>query len=609
MAGFNKLPVDLFLNVDNEVQFGTTTSSEGTGGLSVPDTHIGSITRGFGPVGDAAFNVGRWEGYDQKKKNSLLSAGRRLDYAAYRAAHRSQIDIEPFDDSSNVQDLRRATDAADSLMGFPTQTSVAIASVRTRSATSFAKLGEMFGADAQLLPGLTFAKLLENILVDDAPEEGPDTPRLAQRRATATPMKWSYQVVGLESLVRAIGSAPQQISPKQLIEAAKGAQNEQVSIPLKVGLEAKLAWVNTAFEEVDLGAVKFTPGPNATLALNARAAMDFGADGLPLELSNIKLDPSRATLSSMARMEDFSVLVFKAIEISFRSVSFEMSADGRKQFDTDIADVQLTGPLAFINQLSNILGGLGNQYGIETKISPANVKISQTLHFPPGGGQPLFIGPAMVTNLSLSWGLMIPLSGRDVLSASFALSSREQPLTIYVPPWYGGRAYLYMEVTTRGMRMLEFSMEYGAYVPIEWSIAKGHAGLMAGIYYSVQYSPSGGIVVLRAFVKAFANLSVAGLIHFCGLILITLEKEEGSGNSLVGTTTVRVSIKIAFVRYSYSFSATQREKQSGGGQSMLASAGLSRAEEMEQAPSHAPFDGSFSADRFDAFRRVVAGYV
>jgi len=214
-----------------------------------------------------------------------------------------------------------------------------------------------------------------------------------------------------------------------------------------------------------------------------------------------------------------------------------------------------------------------------------------------------------VTYLSLSWGLMIPLSGRDVLSASFALSSREQPLTIYVPPWYGGRAYLYMEVTTRGMRMLEFSMEYGAYVPIEWSIAKGHAGLMAGIYYSVQYSPSGGIVVLRAFVKAFANLSVAGLIHFCGLILITLEKEEGSGNSLVGTTTVRVSIKIAFVRYSYSFSATQREKQSGGGQSMLASAGLSRAEEMEQAPSHAPFDGSFSADRFDAFRRVVAGYV
>ena len=83
----------------------------------------------------------------------------------------------------------------------------------------------------------------------------------------------------------------------------------------------------------------------------------------------------------------------------------------------------IKGALEFINQLSKILGGLGGDSGMDVDISPARVRISQTLRFPPKEGDPLFIGPAQVINLALGWAVMIPLSGRDVLSVSFALSS------------------------------------------------------------------------------------------------------------------------------------------------------------------------------------------
>jgi hypothetical protein len=467
----------------------------------------------------------------------------------------------------------------------------------------------MFGADAQILPGLTFADLFRNIIVTDG-ETNADGVRIATEPNTSVPMQWSFRVVGIDDLMRALGTAPGQVNLKDLIEAAKSGQDEELSIPVKFGIEAGLNWTNRAFEPVDLGAVKFTPKGDTVLELNALASMDSGFDGLPLDFSNFKLNPARATLTSHAQMTNFTVEVFGAIELDFRSVSFEMGSDGQKSFNTDIADVRLIGPLAFVNQLSKAFGGLGGGYGIDIDISPANVRIGQTLRFPKEEGQPLFIGPAQVTNLTLTWGVKIPLSGRDVLSASFALSSRENPLTIFVPPWYGGRAYMYLEVTTGGIRLLEFSMEYGALIPVTWGgIAKGEAGVMAGIFYSVQRTAVGGSVTLRAFVKAFANLSVAGLIHFSGLIYIALE--DSGGKSLKGTCTVTVSIKIGFIRYSYSFTAEREEKQGGTSSEniLLQFDATDAPNEMLSPAAFAPFPEEMSVERINAFHRIVSAYV
>jgi hypothetical protein len=611
------IPEDLFAAIDNEVRFGRSASSDATGGLAVPDTHTSTINRPVGPLGDATFNPRRWPGYADKK--AAIESARRLDYAAYRLRHRPAMDAEPFDASQSAADVEALATAAVSLMGFAVRV-MAFADAAASSPSPQLNLGDMFGADAQILPGLRFQDVFGEVPVSPAAGGSPSSEK------SADPLAWNFRVTGIDWLIELIGSGPGKLSMAELLEIAQAqTQNAETSRPIPFGLEASLDWTNTVFKSKEIGPIVFNPDSSTTMRIAARASMDLGLEGLPLNLSELKLDPARARVTSKASLTSFSVLIFKAIEVFFNEVSFTMAADGRKDFRTDIKDVQLTGPLAFINQLSKMLGGLGKELGIDIDISPARVKIGQTVRFPPDGKTPLFLGPAQITNLALSWGLMIPLIGRDVLTVSFALSSRERPMTIYVPPWYGGKAYILMELTTRGVKMLEISMEYGAIIPIRWGPASGEASIMAGIFYGVvrSHDPQGnligGSVTFRAFVKAVANLDIAGIIHFEGLISISLTHQtEGQRQLIIGETLVQVSIKIGFVRFSYSFSARHvDERRNEGTGSLLSGPMYSSAGLLDCSPTIQPaeigdrqlFDSSFEGARRKAFERIVAGYV
>ena len=613
------IPDSLFDAIDNEVRFGRSASSDSTGGLAVPDTHVSTLTRRVGPLGDATFNPGRWEGF-AKKKQSLQTA-QRLDYAAFRLAQGRLLDTEPFDKAKSQADLQALAAAAVAVMGFTTPAVVSHAAVAVQTtSTPQLNLGDLFGGNAQVLPGIRFADLFDDIPVIDS--AGGST--LANTDRAAEPLKWNFRVTGIDWLLDLIGSGPGQISMQQLIGIAQNhGQSFETSRPLPFGLEASLDWSNTSFNDKPLGPLVFKKTDTTEMRIAARASMDLGLQGLPENLADLKIDPSQARLTSRASLQNFSLLIFSAIEIVFNDVSFTMASDGRKEFKTDIKDVVLQGPLAFVNQLSKLLGGLGNGLGIDIDVSPARIKIGQTIRVPAAGDQPLFVGPAQIINLAFSWGLMIPLIGRDVLTVSFALASREKPMLIYVPPWYGGKAHILMELTTRGVKLLEFSMEYGALIPVRWGIASGEASLTAGIFYSVervvnaQQQLTGGRVILRAFVKAAANVDVAGIIHFGGLISISLSQEDGSdGKRIIGESRVEVSIKIGFVRISYSFSATHVDERRNASAELLSLPAMSSsAPDTMDCASTIP--QANTGDRFlfgpdfnqDAFKRIVAAYV
>ena len=364
--------------------------------------------------------------------------------------------------------------------------------------------------------------------------------------------------------------------------------------------------------------------------MNALARVDLGAAGLPADLSALKIEPGKAQISARAEMRSFEITLFDAVQVGFERVTFSLSPDGGKDMSVEIGSVNFIGPLAFIGQLSKMLSGLGNELGIQTDLTPQRVVISQTLRFPATDGEPLFIGPAQVMHLALGWSLMIPLLGRDVLSIGLAVSSREQPLTIYVPPWYGGKAHALIELTTRGIRMMEISMEYGALVPISWGIASGSASLTAGIFYAATSNGANdGSVTFQAFVKAAADLTVAGIIQFTGLIYIALGYYGTPGRQVIqGIASVSVSIKIGFVRISYSFTAVH-EQESGHAQQARREPGPHFFEEAYAddviapvaiptcAPAALP-PGPFgdvavfsklTKSRQAAYERILAGYV
>ena len=189
-----------------------STSSETTGGLSVPDTHVSTLTKRFGPVGDATFNVERWSGYQDKKPR--LAAANRLDYAAFRVAYRGQIDKEPFDKSRKQSDIDALQASATTLMGFaPVPTMQAsdvrahLASVSTPAVGGSLNLGDLFGAGAQLLPGLSFKDLFRAIAMRDTSSAKDVTapaaaaPAAAAAPKAADPLQWKFRVTGIDWLL------------------------------------------------------------------------------------------------------------------------------------------------------------------------------------------------------------------------------------------------------------------------------------------------------------------------------------------------------------------------------------------------------------------------
>ena len=124
--------------------------------------------------------------------------------------------------------------------------------------------------------------------------------------------------------------------------------------------------------------------------------------------------------------------------------------------------------------------------------------------------------------------------------------------------------------------------------------------------------------------KAAADLSVAGIIQFCGLIYIALSRISSSTQKIIqGVATVSVSIKIGFVRISYSFSAVHEEVSSDS-EAFVANAAAAQVTFAAGVPrvmgtyssigsgvpssDGLPFGPSFKRDRRRAFERVLAGY-
>lgn len=609
------IPDNLFLGIDNEVRFGRSQSSEGVGGLSVPDTHLSTVNRKHGPVGDATFNEGRWRGYVGQSK-SRIQAAQRLDYAAFAQKTRPHHDLIPFD-SSRDQNLRDAlVSDARQLMGIAVAPAAAFSAPDISGVVPGLKLGDLFGPNAQILPGLNFQDIFQDVALGSAPGN------VAGERA-AVPPTWTLRTVGIEWLADVLNGISS-ISLPDLIGLLRQGLKPSLpgDEPLSLGVEASLQWSNDVFKDVTVGPVKFIPSQGETrIAINARARIDLGKVAIPLDSAAFELSPGKPKVAARAEMTSFSVVIFSAMDIKFSNVAFEIFEDGHKDFAVQIKSVDLLPPLDFISQLAKIFGGLGDS-SVHIVPTPQQIRIWQTLQFPSGGSGPLFMGPAQISNLSLGWSVTIPLSGRDVLAVGFSVSTREKPLTIYVPPWYGGKAYALIETTTRGCRLVEVSMEYGALIPITWGIATGQASLTAGIFYMLQRNDpaNSGTVILRAFAKAAANLSVAGIIDFSGLIFIAMERIAAAQKILRGTAEVSVSIKIGFVRISYSFSAVHEEVSGNEEGFVAADVTIAPATELVvpsgtvtrigggQPSDGKPFGRTFTKGRRQAFERVLAGY-
>lgn len=520
----------LFDSLKSGVSFGKAKTTEGLGGLATPDCSVALLTRNFGPVGDS-----------------------KQDFASVSGCLPAAI--------PTVQGgpLRFAAAASDSTPGL-------------------IKLGveQLFGDDAEILPGVKFTKVLDFVFAS-----GGDSQQFAdQPNARSDTLQWQTRIVGLEWLTNLFATLDS-IELSDFIQAvAKQGPSREAADPIRIGVESTLNWSTTDFKQPDpneKAVFKFIPklsnGDGARFEIAARAWLDA-------------LDP-KPELNADCRLSSFALEFFNAIKVNFNYVHFSLDAAGNKRFDPAISDVTFSGPLAFLDLLKQLLSKLGDKYGIKISISPQRAMVSQVLSFPLDGSGVIWLGPAAIRNLSFQWGVIIPILGRDRTRIFVGLASRESPMTISVGI-YGGRAYALVEADTSGPRLIEISADYGGVLQAAWGVAQGSVSLTAGFTFTWMTAPSEKIK-LFAFAQFSGCLSIARIFSLCANIIVSLgyvDDDEG-GDEIIGIAECRCSFSLGITDYSYSYTAQRREK---AGPSGGANVGFMRYQEMLPALAFAAAD-------------------
>ena len=284
----------------------------------------------------------------------------------------------------------------------------------------------------------------------------------------------------------------------------------------------------------------FQPGGAATLTITA-------------EIYTPIANPAQTTYTIHGALKDFTLVLFGSaatfIAIAFTSFTFDAKTGAKTSVDPQISGVTFEGPLAFIQDLEQLLGSLD---GPSIDVTSAGIEAGYTLALPD-----VSLGVFSLSNLSLSGAVNIPFDGTPV-RVRFALCSQENPflLTIYV---FGGGGFFGLAIGADGIEQIQVSLEFGAAISIDLGVASGGVSIMAGIYFSLQTVPTEQ-VQLTGFLRADGNLSVLGIISMSMEFYLGLTYLDPG--QAYGTATVTVSISVLF--FSASVSATMTKTLGGG---------------------------------------------
>jgi len=297
-----------------------------------------------------------------------------------------------------------------------------------------------------------------------------------------------------------------------------------------------------------------------------------------------KVPPDPPTFTVTAELTNFMLSmvkdVFECVNLTFETLKFE-SVDGASPDVTPkIIDVQFVGSLAYLADLAKYVGALGSGGGSPTALATpsrgiahvattivdsgpfkidvdaSGIKASLNIAIPD-----LSIGVFCMMNMSFGAALKLPFTGASV-TLDFNFCSRESPFQLSVMI-YGGGGYVLLSFDSKGVVMLEISLEFGVGTSFSiGSIASGMVEVRGGMMIRWDRLPEGDKLSFAVFIRIHGALDILGLItisitFYLELRYETIPKLPEPGDKLTGTATLTIEIKIVFFSIPVSLSVTK----------------------------------------------------
>jgi hypothetical protein len=262
-------------------------------------------------------------------------------------------------------------------------------------------------------------------------------------------------------------------------------------------------------------------------------------------------------------LTDFRIELLHVAEVLFERFAFT-ARPGRK-VDVSVAldpatPVRFIDDLEFVEELRRTIppGLFGD--GPSLDIDATRIKAGFSVGLPP-----VSVGVFSLKDIAIGAFIELPFrDGKPVLD--FGFSSREHPFNLTVA-FLGGGGYFHLQVDTKGVKLLEAALEFGASVSIDLGVASGGVHIMAGIYFSIQRRKIGGVDVNAATLGGY--LRMGGELSVLGIVSVSLEfylcfAYEVEKNAAYGRATLTVKVEVLMFSTSVEISVEKRFGGSAG---------------------------------------------
>ena len=350
------------------------------------------------------------------------------------------------------------------------------------------------------------------------------------------------------------GSLPADAFPRQLSEAERAALFNQPTplLPAPIlrttqladgsGTELQYLW-KPAVKSADLAGFKLDLD-RAWLVLDARVKR--GTDGA-------------VTTTVAGTLRSFAFDFAGIARVNFGEMTFSSRPGAKPDVKASGVTMDFSGALQFVNQLRDLLPKDCFGDGAVMNVTPAGITAGYSLAVPT-----VQVGVFCLQNLALSTTLTIPFDDRPA-RLRFALSERHSPFGLTVSV-FGGGGFFALEVSAKGVELVEGALEFGGSVALNLGVASGGVYLMGGIYFAFTDSS----VTIRGYVRCGGYLSVLGIISISVEFYLALEYQKATdphGNRisvLRGVGRVTVSVRVLFFSKTVSLSLERSFEGSPG---------------------------------------------
>ena len=281
------------------------------------------------------------------------------------------------------------------------------------------------------------------------------------------------------------------------------------------------------------GVVRFEDGSSLTLTATLTQSLD------PEQVVGAPRPPTTDVTGTLTKV---TLSLLDVITVRFEKVEFLTKPHAAPTVTATGVTVAFDKDLRFIQDLAEQIADFAD--GCPITVDSSGITAGYTLSVPDFG-----FGVFSLSNVSLGADVRVPFTAEPT-SVRFNFGERHSPFTVGVGI-FGGGGFVALEATSRELKTVEASLEFGGDFAISVFVAQGHVFAMGGVSF----------LVLPDTVKLEGFLRCGGQLEVLDVVGVSVEFEvilgyvnDDRGERVYGGATVTVGVQLLVFHESVSFS-------------------------------------------------------